>query len=189
MSAVQFLFDYASPYSFLANELLARELPGAAITYVPVYLRGLEMFAKGLPYTTSKLAYLMADLRRCAAEKHIAFAAPAVFPINGLYALRGAIAAQRAGCFDAYHTPMFRAVWQHARDVGSKDAVVAFASELGLGAVASALDDVSIKDALRAATDEASRRGVFGVPAFFVGGELFWGHDRMHQVALAAGLS
>jgi 2-hydroxychromene-2-carboxylate isomerase len=57
---------------------------------------------------------------------------------------------------------------------------------LGLGDLVAALDDASIKDELRTATEAAARRGVFGVPTFLVGGELYWGHDRMHQVARAA---
>src|SRR5439155_1719504 len=37
---VEFLFDYASPWSYLASELLPRRLPGIAIEYRPIYLRG-----------------------------------------------------------------------------------------------------------------------------------------------------
>ena len=44
----------------------------------------------------------------------------------------------------------------------------------------------SIKDRLRDATSEAQNRGVFGVPTFFVGDEMFWGHDRFAYVARAA---
>jgi 2-hydroxychromene-2-carboxylate isomerase len=51
--------------------------------------------------------------------------------------------------------------------------------------LADALDEPSIKDELRATTEDAIRRGAFGVPTFFVGREMFWGHDRMHQIAKA----
>lgn len=183
--AVEFLFDYASPFAFLASELLETRLPNARIEYRPIYIRGLEMFAKGVPHVGAKLAYLLLDLRRCAEDAGIELALPATFPVNGLYALRGALAAQRLGCFDAYHTPMFRAVWQSGRDVSKKEVVAELATELGLPEVAAALDDPSLKEALRVATDSASARGVFGVPTFFVGSEMFWGHDRMHQVKKA----
>ena len=43
-----------------------------------------------------------------------------------------------------------------------------------------------IKDRLRDATSAAATRGVFGVPTFFVGDEMFWGHDRLGYVARAA---
>jgi 2-hydroxychromene-2-carboxylate isomerase len=184
---VEFLFDYASPYSFLANEVIDKTLAGAEITYRPVYLRGFESFAKGIPYGPAKLAWLINDVRRCAADAGVEMRIPTSFPVNGLYALRGAIAAQRAGRFAAYHEAVFRATWQKGRDVSHKESLVALAAELGFPEVASAVDDPSIKDELKANTDDALRRGSFGVPTFFVqgpsGSELFWGHDRMHQVA------
>ena len=183
------LFDYASPYSFLASETIATKLHGIVVEHRPVYLRGFDAFKVGMPYGAPKLAWVIQDLRRCADELELAFRVPAAFPVNGLFALRGAIAAKRCGRFDAYHAAMFRAVWQQARDISSKAAVVALASELGIPEIADALDDSSIKDELRANTDAAIARGVFGVPTFLVSScptEVFWGHDRMHQVARAA---
>lgn len=182
--SVEFLFDYASPFSFLANETLDRLGP-VDIVYRPVYLRGFEAFAKGVPFTAAKLAYLAVDLRRCADELGVEMRLPSTMPVNGLYALRGALAAERLGRFADYHVPMFRAVWQQGRDVSTSAAVAALARELGLGDVAEQLDDPSLKDALRAATEAAAARGVFGVPTFFVGPHMYWGHDRMHQVARA----
>lgn len=44
----------------------------------------------------------------------------------------------------------------------------------------------AVKDRLREATAAAEARGVFGVPTFFVGDEMFWGHDRFDYVARAA---
>lgn len=185
-ASVEMLFDYASPYSFLASESLATQLPGIDVTLRPVYLRGFDAFKVGIPYTGAKLAWLIQDLRRCAEDLGLALRIPAAFPINGLYALRGAIAAQRLGRMAAYHAAMFRAVWQQSRDVSSEDTVAALASELGLPEIGALLDDASIKDELRRNTEEAIQRGAFGVPTFLVSSapnEVFWGHDRMHHVA------
>jgi 2-hydroxychromene-2-carboxylate isomerase len=188
--AVEFLFDYASPYSFLANERIATVLAGAEISYRPVYLRGFDTFSKGIPFSPQKLSWMISDLRRCAGDQGLEMRIPATFPVNGLYAMRGAIAAQRAGRFAAYHEAVFRATWQKGRDVSHKESLVALATELGFPEVASAIDDPSIKDELKANTDDAIRRGAFGVPTFFVQGpggiELFWGNDRMHQLAKLA---
>ena len=38
------------------------------------------------------------------------------------------------------------------------------------------------KDKLRANTEEAVARGIFGAPSFLVGDELFFGHDRLDYV-------
>jgi 2-hydroxychromene-2-carboxylate isomerase len=51
--------------------------------------------------------------------------------------------------------------------------------------VAAGIDDPAIKAELRDATDAAVKRGVFGVPTFFVDGDMFWGHARMDYVAQA----
>ena len=42
--------------------------------------------------------------------------------------------------------------------------------------------DPATKEALKAATEEAVRRGVFGAPTFFVGDQMFWGQDRIDFV-------
>jgi 2-hydroxychromene-2-carboxylate isomerase len=44
-----------------------------------------------------------------------------------------------------------------------------------------------VKDRLREVTDEAAERGVIGVPTVAVGGELFWGDDRLEEAAAALG--
>jgi 2-hydroxychromene-2-carboxylate isomerase len=186
--AVQFVFDYASPYSYLANESLERALPGVRIDHQPVYLRGFEAFSKGIPYGATKLMWIVKDLQRCAVDVGVSLGMPPTFPVNGLYALRAAVAAKRAGTFERFHTAMFRAVWRDAREASTKDGVIAIANDLGMPELASALDDVSIKDELKASTDAAAKRGAFGVPTFFVGDDMYWGHDRMHQVARALGL-
>src|SRR5689334_5774325 len=97
MKAVAFHFDYASPWAYLANELLPRKLPGATVTYHPTYLRGLETFSKGMPYTSAKLLYQMRDIARCAAYEGVTLVAPTTFPIDGLQALRAAFVARDSG--------------------------------------------------------------------------------------------
>ena len=185
-SDVEFAFDYASPWSFLANATLSRHFGDARITYVPVYLRGFQSFSQGVPYSPAKLSYLMRDFVRSATHAGVSYQMPSVFPINGLHALRAAVAAQRAGVFPALHDALFRAAWQQGRDVSDKATVVAIAREAGFAGVADHIDDAEIKNALRASTDRAVARGAFGVPTFFVGDEMFWGHDRMHFAAEAA---
>jgi 2-hydroxychromene-2-carboxylate isomerase len=48
--------------------------------------------------------------------------------------------------------------------------------------VLATIESQDVKDALRRNTDEAVSRGVFGAPTFFVGGEMFWGNDRLEFV-------
>ncbi len=72
-------------------------------------------------------------------------------------------------------------------DLGEESAVLEAGRRAGLdtGALANALSAPDIKDALRSATDEALALGVFGVPTILLGGELYWGDDRLEQAAAA----
>jgi 2-hydroxychromene-2-carboxylate isomerase len=189
MKSVALYFDYASPWAYVTEELLARKLPGVTVTHHPIYLRGLETFARGLPYTAAKLQYLARDLARVAEHEGVTLVPPVTFPLDGLQALRGAYVAQGSGAFDRYHRAAFRAAWAEQRDIGKKEVVAAIlAQAIGTSesAALEALSDPSIKERLREATLQAEARGVFGTPTFFVEDEMFWGHDRFEYVARAA---
>jgi len=186
---VSFLFDYASPWAYLADELLEAQLPGIRVSHQPVYLRGFESFSKGMPFIPAKLIYIAKDFERCSGFHGVAFRPPTVFPLNGLYALRGALVARQLGRFEEFHRAAFRAAWAEDRDISSVEVVVALAAELGFDEAGfrAGMDSPEVKDELKRVTQEAVERGVFGVPSFLVGGELFWGHDRMDYVRRAAG--
>ncbi|MFI5298165.1 MAG: 2-hydroxychromene-2-carboxylate isomerase [Polyangiales bacterium] len=180
---IEFAFDYASPWSFLANATLKHHFGDAHFEYLPVYLRGFSAFSQGLPYSPAKMSYLLKDFVRSAAHVRVEVRMPPVFPINGIHALRAAIAAKRLGGFPELHAALFHAAWQDERDISDKNVVAELARSLALGEVAAAIDDPSVKDALRKGTEAVIERGAFGVPTFFVGDEMFWGHDRMHFAA------
>ncbi|MCK6533511.1 MAG: 2-hydroxychromene-2-carboxylate isomerase [Polyangiaceae bacterium] len=186
MLPVEMYFDYASPWAYLASEIVARRLPGVPLTLRPIYIRGLESFSQGVPYSPTKLSYIARDLSRCMAHEGVRFTPPPVFPINGLYALRAALSAERDGSLDVLHPALFRAAWAEGRDLSSKAVVAELARGLGLGAVADGLDDPEVKAELKTRTDAAVALGIFGVPTFAVAGDLFWGHDRMDYVLRAA---
>lgn len=182
-------FDFASPWAYVAWELAPKRLAGVALDWQPIYLRGLETFAKGLPYTAAKLQYIMRDLVRVAEHEGVALRPPATFPIDGLSALRAAIVAKERGAFDRFASMVFRATWAEAKPTNDKDLVAGLLGEaVGIGAddAVAAMAEQRVKDALRDGTAAAQARGVFGVPTFVVGDELFWGHDRMDYVARAA---
>lgn len=182
-------YDYASPWAFIASETAERKLPGVPLTWVPTYLRGLESFATGIPYSSAKLAYITRDLVRVAEHEKVNLQPPAQFPIDGLSTLRAAIAAGERGAFDRFHRAAFRAAWSEQRDVSDRGVAAALLAEaIGVSAAdaAAAMADVAVKTKLRENTEQAAAKGAFGVPTFFVGDEMFWGHDRMDYVLRAA---
>lgn len=195
MKKVEFYFDYGSPWAYLASEIAPARLGGAEIVWRPIYLRGTEGFAKGLPYSPAKLQYLARDFARCAAHEGVRFAPPAAFPFDGLAALRAALVAQDAldaPAFARFHRAIFRGIWADQRDLRQKESVAALLAE-ALGAVSTEgalakMEEPAVKERLREATAAATERGLFGVPTFFVGDEMFWGHDRLEYVARASAL-
>ena len=56
MKVTEVCFDYASPWAYLASEIADRALAGAPVVWRPIYLRGTEAFARGVPYSSAKLA-------------------------------------------------------------------------------------------------------------------------------------
>jgi 2-hydroxychromene-2-carboxylate isomerase len=98
--------------------------------------------------------------------------------------------AERRGALRPFALAAMRLAFREGADLGRPDAVLEAARrcELDAEAVAQALSEQSVKDGLREVTDEALALGVFGVPTVVVGGELFWGDDRLAQAAAASAL-
>jgi 2-hydroxychromene-2-carboxylate isomerase len=184
---VEFNYDFASPYSYLADCQLdwVLEDSRAEVVRVPVYLRGFDAFKEKMPYTSSKAAYKVRDMQRTAAVNDIPLTTPKVMPVNGLYMLRGAVfLKEKKELLSKYRHAAFKAAWVDQRDVSSADAVADIAAEIGIDRAEflTGISDKVVKDELRANTESAIARGAFGVPTFFVGDELFFGQDRLDQV-------
>ena len=112
------------------------------------------------------------------------------FPVNTLLIMRGLIAARRMGVGDRYLETVLAAMWEQGEKMDDPEVVKRVLEAAGLdgGALIAATQDPQVKAELVANTEAAVARGVFGIPTFFVGDEMFWGHDRMHQVAASLGI-
>jgi 2-hydroxychromene-2-carboxylate isomerase len=134
----------------------------------------------------AKGKYIFADFLRFAERYGVPFKLNTHFPINTLLLMRGAIVMQRTGDprFRDYCNAMFSAIWVDSLNMNDPATAAEALRESGFDAqalVASASEQ-TIKDALKAATQKAVDRGVFGAPTFFVGDQMFWGQDRMDFV-------
>lgn len=105
--------------------------------------------------------------------------------------MRAAIYAHAAGRGREFALQAFRDAFTEGRDLSIAANVLQSAERAGLdpGSVEAATQDPAIKQELRAATDSAHARGVFGVPTVAVGDELFWGDDRLEEAAALLGVS
>ena len=185
---IEFFYDYVSVYSYLANSQLG-ELLDSEIVYRPMFLGGVMQATGNRPPATIKPKgrYLLEDVDRWAGRYAITFNMNPAFPQNTINALRVAIVAQHQGEFPAVHEALFDAMWVDRQDLSDKDALASVVERAGLSA-GQYMDDISqqeIKDELKANTEEAVQRGVFGAPTFFVGEKMFFGNDRFDFIAEA----
>jgi len=188
---LEFFYDYVSPYSFLADSQLAglAERTGAEIVYRPFLLGGVMQATGNSPPigVPAKGAYMAVDLQRWCAEYGVQIAPNPHFPVNTITAMRGALVTLKEGGFPAYHEALFRSVWCDGLNVADADVLRGVLEKAGLDAAAilARCSAPETKEALKASTAEAVRRGAFGAPTLFVGDEMFFGNDRLQFVEKA----
>jgi 2-hydroxychromene-2-carboxylate isomerase len=112
------------------------------------------------------------------------------FPVDTLQIMRGAIVARRGGFFERYVDEVFRHMWSAPKKMDDPEVIRSALLESGIdaNAVLEGIQDPDVKQELRANTEAAVARGVFGAPSFFVEGDLYFGKDRLERVeeAIAA---
>jgi 2-hydroxychromene-2-carboxylate isomerase len=189
----EFLFDFGGPNSYLAHKVLPDlcAQTGATPIYTPMLLGGLFKLTNNqaplIRYaeTPAKRNYEMLEFDRFVKAHNIPFRMNPHFPINSLQLMRGAVAAQHLGCFMPYVEAIMAAMWEDGANTGDPEVVRAIVDKAGLngGALLAKADEPEVKAELVANTERAAERGAFGVPTFFVGDEMFWGKERLGQVA------
>jgi 2-hydroxychromene-2-carboxylate isomerase len=174
--AIRWYFDFVSPYSYISFKRL-HELPReAAVELRPVLFAGLlnHFGQKGPAEIAAKRRWTYRWCTWWAKSLGIPFRFPASHPFNPLHHLRLAIA---AGVTPKAVGRIFEAIWTTGAEASDPAAFRALAKELGVDEARLASQEV--KDALKANTDAAAARGVFGVPTYELDGELFWGADAI----------
>ena len=190
---VEFHFDFGSPNAYLAHLVIPEiaKRTGVDFAYVPVLLGGVFKAtgnvspAVSLRGIKNKPEYEALETRRFLARHRITrFARNPHFPVNTLQIMRGAVAAQRLGCFPRYVDEVYRHMWADSKKMDDPDVIRAAFVESGLPADAlfAGAAEPDVKQELIANTERAVARGVFGSPSFFVGDELFFGKDRLREV-------
>ena len=197
MKQVDFYYDIVCPYAYLGETQISAiaEARGAEVVWKPFLLGGV-IRAIGAPdnqmgvMSPAKLRHNHLDMHRWAEHFGVPLTWPMAHPRRTVLALRALLAAGDEHRVEATMA-LYRAYWVDGLDITEEAVVEEVLSALGLDGAAcvQAAATQAIKDALRSATDEAISRGVFGAPAFFVDGELFWGQDRLDFVARALSAS
>lgn len=169
-------FDFVSPYAYLQLMQFGRLPENLEIRYRPVLFAGLlkHWGQKGPAEIPGKRLQTYRECQWRADRAGIPFKFPDQHPFNPLRALRLCIA---LGAEPAVVGAIFAFIFADGRGVQSEDDWEALTLRLGVDDADALIADPQVKDALRENTEEALRRGVYGVPTFAVGDALFWGSD------------
>ena len=183
-SAIDFYFDFSSPYGYLAAEMIEAlgQRVSRAVNWHPILLGVVFKSTGGQPLTMAPIKgpYSENDFRRCAAFYGVPYSAPSVFPIATQNAARAVLWMQENHPQQAkkFTLDLYRAFFRADRDISKLDVIGELADDFGDGAIAAAQSD-EFKNKLKANVEAAIAKGVFGSPFFVVDGEQFWGADRL----------
>ena len=195
---LELIFDFGSPNAYLTLKVLPELLDrtGADLIITPCLLGGIFKAtgnkAPMIQYADApaKMAYEYLEMQRFIAKHGLTkYRLNPHFPVNTLTIMRGAIVADDEGNLDDYVNAVNRAMWEDGLKMDDPKVIAAFLSANGFDgpALLTRTQDPEIKAKLVANTETAVARGVFGIPTFFVGEEMFFGKDRLAQVEEALG--
>ncbi|MDM0114643.1 2-hydroxychromene-2-carboxylate isomerase [Variovorax sp. J22R133] len=192
---VDFYFDFGSPAAYLAYTQLPHICAdtGAELVWKPMLLGGVFQATgnRSPAEIPAKAPYMVDDLQRFARRYSVPYQHNPHFPINTLLMMRGATGVQmrEPERFRAYVDAMYQAMWADGRNMNDPATVGAVLQGAGFdaGKILALTAEQEVKDRLKAVTQEAVERGVFGAPTMFVGSEMFWGQDRLDFVRESLG--
>lgn len=195
MATLDFWFEFASTYSYLAVSRIAALAgnAGVRVAWKP-FLLGPIFKAQGWndsPFNIyeAKGRYMWRDMERLCAQYGLGFRRPSVFPRNGLLAARVAAIAGNDAWVADFVRAVYHANFAEDRDISDRDVITEILGEIGRdsAAVLATAETPENKDRLKRQTEEAVRLGIFGAPSFVARGELFWGNDRLDDALAWAG--
>ncbi len=185
----EFWYEFGSTYSYLSAYRIGdpAHAAGVTVSWRPFLLGPIfkEQGWDDSPFNVypAKGRYMWRDMERLSAKYGVPFARPSRFPRNGLLAARVACLARAESepWLVDFVQAVFRANFAEDREIGDAVEIRSILDELGRpGAeIVERARTPEYKQRLRDHTQRAMELGIFGAPSFVVGGELFWGNDRL----------
>lgn len=190
---VEFIFDIAAPNGYLAwyplKQVVART--GAELVVTPVFLGGMHKLTGNAPpmirdaEVKGKVAYAALEFQRFI-DRHglTRFKMHPALPFNSILLQRVLVAAADETQRQALVEALLPAVWERNVDCGDAQAVGQELAAAGFDAQAllAATQDPQVKAKLAQNTEAAVERGAFGIPTFYVDGEMWFGKERLGQI-------
>ncbi|MGH1350912.1 MAG: 2-hydroxychromene-2-carboxylate isomerase [Methyloligellaceae bacterium] len=192
---IEVWIEFGSPYTHIAVQTIEDKARNAGLSIVwRPFLIGAIFQLQGYTDTPVNLFkpkgnYMWRDMVRQCEALNVPYKKPDIFPINGITAARIATAADGQPWQGDFIRETFMSYFYQGQDITSPAILSEALNKGGCSDIEAALNTATlpeIKDKLKARTQEAINRGIFGSPSFFVGDELFWGSDRIEQAVAFA---
>ena len=190
---VDFIFDIASPNTYLAHKLIPNfeERTGVKFNYIPCLLGGIHKLSNNQPPfiafadCKNKSDYQMIEIDRFVKQHNLTnYKFNSHFPPVTIQVQRGAIAAQELNIFEEYFECVISAMWENDKNISDIEILkeVLAEADLDVESIMEIVVSQACKDKLISNTDDAVKRGSFGVPTFFYDDQIFFGKDHLHQL-------
>lgn len=196
-ATVDFIFDFGSPNAYLAYQVLPGMLQtsGAQLNIIPCLLGGIfkatgnQSPMEAFSNVRGKLEYARLEMQRFIKKHQLSrFQMNPHFPVNTLTLMRGAIVAQQDDRLADYVDAGLKHMWEDGLKMDDPQVYVQAMNAAGFDGqgLLERTQNADVKQQLITNTNDAVARGVFGIPTFFVGDEMFFGKDRLELVVEAA---
>ena len=196
MSTMDFWYEFASPYSYLAAMRIAdmAKAKGVEVKWRPflfgAIFKMMKLPAPPMQMCPQKFEYMWLDVVRQAKRRGLEMNQPPEFPRSAVLPSRVALIGLGEGWGEEFSRAVFQANFVHGEDIATPDVIdkILEGMDQDAPAILEQASSQEIKDQLRAQTQEAFDIKIFGVPTFMAGDEMFWGDDRL-ELALETALS
>lgn len=182
IKTIDWYFDFISPYAYLQSRRLDDFSQHALVRCKPILFAGLlnHWGQKGPAEIPGKRRWTFEQVTWTAEKNGIPLRMPPAHPFVPLRLLRLAIL---FGSSVDVVQRLFNFVWRDGHSPTDDEAWATLLEEFQVAP--EEIDAAEVKQALRANTEEAIARGVFGVPTCVIGEQIIWGFDATDMVYAA----
>ena len=182
--AIDFYFDFASPYSFIAHKRIRNleKTKNIKFTYRPILIGGLHNLAgiTAPAFINSKAKFMLRDCKMVSRKFNIKFKFNPLFPISSLNIMRGLLFTKNE-LKNTYIDIFFDAYWQDGLNLNDEKVIFSILKKIKINKrdFLKNINGKKIKEKLRQLTQYAYEKDIFGAPTFVVNKKIFWGQDRL----------
>jgi len=193
MKKIDFYFDFASPNAYFGFNVLKKfpQKYDCEINYIPVLLGGIFKSTNNKPPmeqffgVLNKNEYQSLEMERFVNRHGLTkFKMNPHFPVISLQIVRGAIAAEMDGYLEDYIEKVLVHMWEEPKKMDDPEVIKAAFDESGFDSekLLEQMQDPDVKAKLISNTEDAVKRGLFGIPTFFIDDEMYFGKDTIWMI-------